>query len=98
MIIERMGKLHKIQNEGSFFAIPYVDNIRYCIDMRERNLSVPQFSCFTKDNVPVDVDGDISCHFIDPELAAYGVEDPLHSVNHPSIISSLHFDVLILLV
>ena len=36
MVIERLGKLHRIQTEGYFFAIPFVDNIRFCVDMRER--------------------------------------------------------------
>ena len=36
MVIERMGQLHKIQTAGYFFAIPLVDQIRFCVDMRER--------------------------------------------------------------
>lgn len=81
MIIERMGKLHKVQKEGPFLALPYLDNIRFCIDVRERTLNVHPSSCFTKDNVPLDVEGDLYYQFVDPVKAAYNVEDPLHSVS-----------------
>jgi regulator of protease activity HflC (stomatin/prohibitin superfamily) len=80
MVIERMGVLHKIQEEGTFLAIPWLDKIRFCIDMRERAMGVTPLSCFTKENVPVTVEGDISYAFIEPEKAAYGVQDPLYAV------------------
>ncbi len=80
MVIERLGQLHKIQEGGYFFAIPIIDNIRFCIDMRERALTVHPQSCITKDNVHVEVSGNIYCQFVDPEKAAYGAKDPLYAV------------------
>jgi hypothetical protein len=34
MVVERLGKLHSIQQAGLFFSIPVVDSIRYRIDVR----------------------------------------------------------------
>mmetsp|Transcript_24768 Transcript_24768/g.36531 ORF Transcript_24768/g.36531 Transcript_24768/m.36531 type:complete len:357 (-) Transcript_24768:74-1144(-) len=80
MVIERLGQLHKVQTGGFFFAIPFIDNIRFCIDMRERSLSVEPQSCITKDNVHVQVSGNLYCQFTDPEKAAYGAKNPLYAV------------------
>ena len=85
MVVERLGKLHNIYSGGYFFAIPVVDNIRFVIDMRERSLSVDPQSCITKDNVHVQVSGNLYCQFVDPEKAAYGAKNPLYAVSvcHP---------------
>jgi regulator of protease activity HflC (stomatin/prohibitin superfamily) len=85
MVIERMGVLHKIQEEGKFLAIPWLDKIRFCIDLRERAMGVSPSSCFTQENVPITVEGDISYAFIDAEKAAYAVQDPLYAVCSLSI-------------
>lgn len=81
MVVERLGELHKIQAGGYFFAIPVIDNIRFVIDMRERAISVDPQSCITKDNVHVQVSGNLYCQFIDPEKAAYGAKNPLYAVS-----------------
>jgi hypothetical protein len=81
MVVERLGELHKIQAGGYFFAIPVIDNIRFVIDMRERAINVDPQSCITKDNVHVQVSGNLYCQFVDPEKAAYGAKNPLYAVN-----------------
>lgn len=80
MIIERLGKLHRIQTEGLFIAIPFVDRISYCVDMRERALNVEPQSAITKDNVHVHVSGNLYFQFVDPERAAYGAKNPTYAV------------------
>ena len=51
MIVERLGKMHSIQEPGFFFAIPLIDRIAYRIDMRERTLEIAPQAAITKDNV-----------------------------------------------
>ena len=80
MIIERMGKFHSIKEGGYFLAIPLVDDIRFVIDMRERALSIDPQSCITKDNVSVQVSGNLYCQFIDSQKAAYGAKNPFYAV------------------
>lgn len=72
MVVERLGKLDSIKESGWFFAIPFVDNIRFVIDMREKALSISPQSAITKDNVHVLVSGNLYCQFVNPEKAAYG--------------------------
>lgn len=80
MVVERLGKLHSIQNAGWFVAIPLVDSIKYVVDMREKALSIAPQTGITKDNVHVKVSGNLYCQFVDPNLAAYGSKNPLYAV------------------
>jgi regulator of protease activity HflC (stomatin/prohibitin superfamily) len=72
--------MHSIENSGYFFAIPLVDNIAYIIDVRERAIDVVPQAAITRDNVSVEVSGNLFVKFIDPEKAAYGARNPLYAV------------------
>ena len=72
MVVERLGKLNSIKESGWFVAIPFIDQIRFVVDMREKALSITPQSAITKDNVHVQVSGNLYCQFVDPEKAAYG--------------------------
>lgn len=80
MIVERFGKLHTIHDSGFFFAIPAIDDIAYVIDLRERAIDIPPQSTITRDNVSVDVSGNLFVAFVDAERAAYGATNPLYAV------------------
>ena len=79
-IIERFGKLHSIEDSGWFLAIPFVDQIAYVIDVRERAIDIEPQAAITRDNVSVEVSGNLFIKFEDPEAAAYGAFNPLYSV------------------
>lgn len=48
LVVERLGKLHSIKESGWFIAIPYVDEIRFVVDMREKALSISPQAAITK--------------------------------------------------
>ena len=79
-VVERFGKLHSIQDPGWFLAIPLVDTISYVVDVRELAIDIPPQSAITRDNVAVEVSGNLFIQFVDPEKAAYGALNPLYSV------------------
>ena len=79
-IVERFGKLHSVEDSGWFIAIPFVDQIAYIIDVRERAIDIPPQSAITRDNVSVEVSGNLFIRFQDPTAAAYGALNPLYSV------------------
>lgn len=83
-VVERFGKLHSIQDSGYFFAIPFVDQIAYVIDIRERAMDIPPQAAITRDNVSVEVSGNLFVKFQDPQAAAYGALNPLYSVTQVS--------------
>ncbi|CAM9514649.1 unnamed protein product [Ascophyllum nodosum] len=80
MVVERLGRLHTIESPGWFFSIPVFDKIAYKVDMRERNITIAPQSAITKDNVSVEVSGNLYVRFTDPEKAAYGSANPLYAV------------------
>jgi hypothetical protein len=83
-VVERFGKLHSIQDSGWFVAIPFVDKISYVIDIRERAMDIPPQMAITRDNVSVEVSGNLFVKFQDPQNAAYGALNPLYSVTQVS--------------
>lgn len=80
MVVERFGKMHHIHESGYFFAVPFVDNIAYVIDVRERAVDILPQSAITRDNVSVEVSGNLFVRIADPERAAYGARNPLYAV------------------
>ena len=80
MVVERFGKLHNIHESGYFIAIPFVDSIAYVIDVRERAVDILPQSAITRDNVSVEVSGNLFVRVADPERAAYGARNPLYAV------------------
>jgi len=79
-VVERFGKLHSVEESGFFLAIPFVDQIAYVIDLRERAIDIEPQAAITRDNVSVEVSGNLFVKFQDPEKAAYGALNPLYSV------------------
>jgi regulator of protease activity HflC (stomatin/prohibitin superfamily) len=80
MVVERLGKFDAVKEGGWFIAIPLVDQITFVVDMREKALSIPPQQCITKDNVKLEVSGNLYCQFNDAAKAAYGSKNPIHAV------------------
>ena len=59
IIVEQFGKLHGIHKLGYFFAMPFVDSITYIINVRERAVDIPNQSAIMRDNVSVEVSGNL---------------------------------------
>ena len=85
-VVERFGKLHSVEESGWFLAIPLVDQIAYVIDVRERAIDIEPQAAITRDNVSVEVSGNLFVKFQDPEKAAYGALNPLYSVTQVNTI------------
>ena len=69
MVVERFGKLHDIHESGYFFAVPVIDRIAYVIDVRERAVDILPQAAITRDNVSVEVSGNLFVRVVDPEKA-----------------------------
>lgn len=80
MIVERLGSFSRVEKPGWFLTIPFIDQISYQVDMRERTMFYPPQSAITKDNVNVKIGAVIFTQFVDPVQAAYGAKNPLLAI------------------
>jgi regulator of protease activity HflC (stomatin/prohibitin superfamily) len=81
VLVERFGKYHDVKSPGWFFAIPLVDRLAYTIDMREKAIEIEPQPAITRDNVSLEVSGNVFIEFNDPHKAAYGSFNPLYAVS-----------------
>ena len=81
IIVERLGSPLPIQKPGWFIAIPFVDRIKYVVDQRELSVVIDPQKTITKDNVQVNVSGNVFMKFIDTSKAAYGSTNPVYNVS-----------------
>lgn len=75
-LVERFGKFHKLLNPGLHFLVPIVDRISYSFPLQRVSFQVVPQTAFTKDNIRVELGGDIIVRITNPESAAYGAKNP----------------------
>lgn len=74
-IVERVGKYHLTLKAGFHLLVPFIDRVAFIQDLKEHTMDVPPQSCFTKDEIQVEVDGVIYMQVIDSAKASYGITD-----------------------
>lgn len=91
MVIERLGKFHKLAIGGLNLIVPFIDRPRgvywsgmrpghVIIDLREQLLDFPPQPVITRDNVTVNIDSVIYWQIIDPIKGVYEVADLTGSI------------------
>ncbi len=85
MIVERLGRFHKLADSGLHLFVPFMDKPRgvfwqglgpaQSIDLREQFIDMPLQSAITKDNVQIDVDSVVYWQITDPLKSVYEVVD-----------------------
>ncbi len=73
MVVERLGKYSKTLSAGFHLLVPFIDRVRYKHNLKEQAVEVPPQSCFTQDNVKIEVDGVLYLQVVDPKRASYGI-------------------------
>ena len=73
-IVERLGKFHKVLDSGFHIIIPFVDQIRAQITVREQLVDITKQQVITKDNVNISVDGIVFLKVVDGKMALYNVD------------------------
>src|SRR5262245_65980240 len=65
-IVERFGKYKETLPAGLNIVVPFVDRVRYLIDLREQVVSFPPQPVITEDNLVVSIEiGRASCRAAD---------------------------------
>ena len=74
-LVERLGKFRRALEPGPHLVIPFFDQIRYTLDMREQVIPFPPQGVITEDNLMVSIDSVIYYQVVDPRRAAYEAQD-----------------------
>jgi regulator of protease activity HflC (stomatin/prohibitin superfamily) len=79
-IVERFGKYHGTLQPGLNMITPFVDRVRYVIDMREQVVSFPPQPVITEDNLVVSIDTVIYFQVTDSVAATYEIANYISAV------------------
>ncbi len=79
-IIERFGKYQGTLDAGLKVIVPFIDNVRYRIDLREQVVSFPPQPVITEDNLVVSIDTVIYFQVTDPVAATYEIANYIQAV------------------
>lgn len=79
LVVERLGKYSRTLEAGFHLLIPFIEKVRYKHNLKEMAIDVPVQTCFTQDNVKIEVDGVLYLQVKDPKLASYGIRDYLYA-------------------
>ena len=79
-IVERFGKYRTTLDPGLNVVVPFIDKVRYVIDMREQVVSFPPQPVITEDNLVVSIDTVIYCQVTDPVAATYEIANYIQAI------------------
>ena len=79
-IVERFGKYKETLPAGLNIVVPFVDKVRYLIDLREQVVSFPPQPVITEDNLVVSIDTVIYFQVTDPVAATYEIANYIQAV------------------
>src|SRR5690348_16682871 len=79
-ILERFGKYKGTLPAGLNVVVPFVDKVRYMIDLREQVVSFPPQPVITEDNLVVSIDTVIYFQVTDPIAATYEIANYIQAI------------------
>src|SRR4051812_46227048 len=79
-LVERLGKFKGTLDAGPHLLVPFIDRVRYVIDMREQVVSFPPQNVITEDNLGVSIDTVIYFQVTDPIAATYEIGNYIQAV------------------
>src|SRR6266545_2681170 len=84
-IVERFGRYHRTLTAGLSMVMPFVDQIRSRVDLREQVISFPPQPVITSDNLVVSIDTVIYYQVTDPKSATYEVSSFLTAIEQLTV-------------
>jgi regulator of protease activity HflC (stomatin/prohibitin superfamily) len=79
-VVERLGRYRATLEPGLRIVIPFIDNVKPLIDLREQVVSFPPSGVITEDNVTVNIDVVLYFTITDPKAVTYEVANPLQAI------------------
>lgn len=74
-LVERLGRYHSQLDAGLNIVIPFVDSVAYRLSTKDQIMKIPSQEVISKDNAVLTVNAICYVKVVDPQKAAYGVEN-----------------------
>ncbi|OGO89601.1 MAG: peptidase [Clostridiales bacterium GWE2_32_10] len=81
-IVERLGKFHRKADTGINFIIPFLENMKTVIDLREQVIDFPPQPVITKDNIAIQIDTVVYFKVTDPINFIYEIANPISAIEN----------------
>lgn len=85
LIVERLGPYHRTLDAGLHLLIPFVDQVRAAVDLREQVVSFPPQPVITSDNLVVSIDTVIYFQVMDPRAAVYEIANYITGIEQLTV-------------
>ncbi len=82
VVVERLGRYHKVMNSGLNFIVPFIDHVRAIVDMREHVVDFPPQPVITKDNVTMQIDTVVYYQVTDVTSYVYEISNPRSAIEN----------------
>ena len=84
-VIERLGKFHKIADAGLTIIIPFMDQVRSIVSLKQQTMDIPPQGVITKDNVTITIDTVVFYKITDPAKAVYEIQSLKKGIEYLAI-------------
>lgn len=86
-IIERLGKFHKVADAGLTVIIPFIDQVRSIVSLKQQTLDIAPQEVITKDNVTITINTVVFYKISDPAKAVYEIQNLKSGIEYLSVTS-----------
>jgi len=84
-IIERLGRFHKVAEAGVNIIVPFVDNVRAVVSLKQQTMDIPPQGVITSDNVTITIDTVVFYRITDPTKAIYEIQNLTKGIEYLAI-------------
>ncbi len=84
-IIERLGRFHKVADAGLTIIIPFLDQVRSVVSLKQQTMDIPPQAVITSDNVTITIDTVVFYKITDPAKAVYEIQSLKKGIEYLSI-------------
>ena len=84
-IIERLGKFYKVADAGLTIIVPFIDQVRSVVSLKQQTMDVPPQGVITHDNVTITIDTVVFYKITDPAKAVYEIQSLKKGIEYLAI-------------
>jgi len=81
-VLERLGAYHATWDVGLHFKVPFIEQVRKRVSLKEQVVDFAPQPVITKDNVTMQIDTVVYYQITDPKMYTYGVNHPMSAIEN----------------